>query len=88
MVNIKEKSYWNIISFSYKNYKIFVYYIVVEKEKEKEIIDKIGEITLTEEKLTNSGIVDGYLIDPTEKELQELFDKDIFKEIIVFEKLK
>jgi len=88
LINIKGKGYWNVISFTYKKNKIFVYFIVVEKGKEEESIDEIKEIIPVNEILSNTGILDAYLIDPTEKELQELFAKAIFREVIVFKKLK
>ena len=65
LINIEGKGYWNVISFKQIKNRIFVYYIVVEKGKEEGSIDEIKEITPVNEILSNTGILDAYLIDPT-----------------------
>ena len=88
ILNLKEEKSWNIIPFIYDKDKISIYYIGIEKDMEKVIVDKIKGITSIREIKNKDGKVDKYIINPTNKELEKMFEEKVFSEILVFEKLK
>jgi hypothetical protein len=87
VLSLKERELWNIIPFSYKKEKLFVYGIDAEHKKEADIVkDDIEEITKVERKLKSDGKVDKYVIDPTSKEFEDMLDK-VYPKIMDFKKI-
>jgi hypothetical protein len=88
ILNSNEEGLWNIIPFIYDKGKIVVYYINIEENTEKEIIGKLKGITSVKEIKNNDNKITKYIINPSNKELQKMFNKKVFSEVFVFEKIK
>ena len=84
---------WGIIPFKYENGKIYVYYLILDtetkdkKEAEKYKKEKLEKLNL----ITNVELIkdtENYLINPTDKEMDEILNNDFFVNIMKFKKLK
>jgi len=92
---------WRIIPFTFNNGEIEVYFANLDKKKEQlrasgdttanisTIIEKIEKITPVKimDKPNENEIKD-YIINPTNKELEKLFDQGYFMKTIIFKKIK
>jgi hypothetical protein len=88
---------WGIIPFKYENDKIFVYYLILDmetKDKEeaekyrKEKLERLNLITNVKPIKDTTNKIDNYIINPTDKEMDEILSSDFFVKIIEFKRLK
>ncbi|MEA1874252.1 MAG: hypothetical protein U9N51_07490 [Bacteroidota bacterium] len=88
---------WGIIPFKYKNDKLFVYYLILDTETKdkkearkyrKEKLERLSLITNVEAIKDTTNQLDNYLINPTDKEMEQILNGSFFVKIIEFEKLK
>lgn len=95
----KDNDSWTLFPLRFNNNILSVYFIDLEGQKEKlnhitnddereEIfINRIKKITKIEKVLDNDGTTNKYLIDPTEEEFKQLFNKRIFSKLLDFRKI-
>ncbi len=92
---------WQIIPFTFNNGEIEVYSANLDKQKEQlrasgDTTANISTIIEQIEKITPVKIIDkpgeneikDYIINPTNKELEELFEQGYFMKTIIFKKIK
>lgn len=88
---------WGLIPFKYKNDKIFVYYLILDTETKdkkeaakyrKVKLERLSLITNVEPIKDTTNQLDNYVINPTDKEMNEILNSDFFVKIIEFKRLK
>ncbi len=94
----KEKEHnWSVFPFTFDQDKITIYYFLLDKNtkdkkaakefKEKKI-KELRLITNVEQVRDTADKVYNYLINPTDKEVEKIFDKGLYKKIFEFNRIK
>ena len=95
-VKMEKEPDWLVIPFKYEKDKIYVYYLMIDKDTDdkeelrkyrKEKLEKLRSITRVERIKDTISKNKNYRIDPTDRELDELFKNEMFVKIIEFKKL-
>lgn len=95
-VKPKNEKHWGVIPFKYDNNKIYIYYLILEEDKDSRAEEKkhkeekikrlktITKLNIIRDSDTKST---SYIINPSDKQFNHLLDGDFFVKILEFDRL-
>lgn len=87
VLNFKNKNEWEVITFTYSDTDLIVYYINLDKHR-KTTIKKLKKILAVKTIKGSDRKVDHYLIDPTQQEFETLQGENIFTKAATFTRIE
>ncbi len=88
VVSIKDKSAWEVFTFTYNDKGLKAYYMDVEDSTINETVAKVKAVVPLKEVKDTEGKLDYYTANPSKAEFDKLLKGKVFSKVIVFRKVK